>query len=244
MKILKKTKNIILDTLFPVSCLNCGQPDVWFCESCLNRIKPLSFQVCPKCEKILTESGKTCQWCKKDYPLKALVVATKYKEENVSKLVHLYKYNFITDLRIPLGEMMLRALTKNDLPLPDIIVPVPLHPRRLRWRGFNQSQLLGDFIAKNLTPGFEIPVVSDLLFRKRYTPPQMKTKDYAGRRENLADAFTVTDTEAHRIRNKRILLVDDIATTGSTLIECAKALKQKGAKEIFGAVIARQEFND
>ncbi len=239
MKALKKTKRFILDTLFPIHCLNCGRPDAWLCESCLEQIKPLPFQVCPKCENIMTEGGKVCRWCKKDYPLKALVVATKYQEKNISKLVHLYKYNFIAGLNIPLGKIIIRSLIKNNIIIPDVIIPVPLHPRRLRWRGFNQSQLLAEFIAENLMPGLKIPVANDLLFRKKYTPPQMTIKNYAERRKNLSEIFGIENPAL--IKGKKILLVDDVATTGTTLEECARILRQNDAR-VFGAVIARQEF--
>jgi len=240
LSIIQATKNFILDTLFPINCLSCGKDNVWLCPDCLKNINFLSFQVCPKCEQTITDSGLACPKCKPLSELDALIVASKYKENNIDKLVHLYKYRFIEDLSVPLGKILVAAILKSQLPIPDIIIPVPLHPRRLRWRGFNQSQLLAEYIGKNLAPNFEIPVAADLLRRKKYTPPQMKIKTYSERQNNLKNAFTVNDTE--EIKDKNIILVDDIATTGSTLFECAKVLKQNGAKKVFGVVIARQEF--
>ncbi|MFA5994800.1 MAG: phosphoribosyltransferase family protein, partial [Parcubacteria group bacterium] len=126
------------------------------------------------------------------------------------------------------------------------LVPVPLHPRRLRWRGFNQSALLAEYVGKNLTTGFEIPNHPNLLQRKRYTPPQMKIKKYAQRIANLQQAFSLRKTAAtdmpNSLQGKTILLVDDVATTGTTLFECAKVLKAGGAKKVFAVVIARQEI--
>ncbi|MDP1620398.1 MAG: hypothetical protein Q8M12_05395, partial [bacterium] len=87
-----------------------------------------------------------------------LLVAAKYKDDHLGKLVHLYKYRFIEDLHIPLGKILTEAILQSRLPIPDIIIPIPLHPRRQRWRGFNQSQLLAGHISRNLAPGFEIPL--------------------------------------------------------------------------------------
>lgn len=190
----------------------------------------------------MTDNGKLCQSCKKDRPsLDALVVAVKYRDNNIAKLVHLLKYNFVEDLHIPLGKLLIKSILKNNLPLPDLIIPIPLHKRRLRWRGFNQSELLANFISENLTPGFKVPVISNLIIRHKYTPPQMKIGKYSERRKNIQDAFVFNSKQ--EVKGKIILLVDDIATTGATLFECAKILKQNGAKKVFATVIARQEFS-
>lgn len=249
MEIIKKAKAFILDTLFPVSCITCGSPNIWLCDACLQKIQLLSFQLCPRCERLITQDGRNCSFCKAQRPpLDALIVASRYKEGNISRLIHLYKYNFIEGLREPLGKLLVKNILKNNLPLPDIIIPVPLHKRRLRWRGFNQSELLADYISANLTPGFIIPVAADLIKRKKYTPPQMKIKDYLQRRKNMQDVFDVPHNQRSNkpteniLKNKNILLIDDIATTGTTLFECAKALKQNGAKFVSAAVIARQEL--
>ena len=253
LSIVQKTRDLVLDILFPISCLSCGTDGVWLCDNCLQKLQAFSFQVCPKCEKFIIESGKLCQACKrttlknKDFSLNALVVAAKYKENNLSKIVHFYKYNLIRDLYDPLGRILTKAFLDSDLPLPDLIVPVPLHPRRLRWRGFNQSELLADYVSENLTPGMEIPVLKDLLVRKKHTTPQMKVRKYSERRENIKNAFEFNNDancleQLQHLNNYNILLVDDIATTGATLNECARILKQSGAKKVFSVVLARQEI--
>lgn len=242
MDIIKVTKEFILDTLFPINCLDCNRDGVWFCDHCQKNIELLSFQKCPLCEQAITQSGQTCPKCKTRSPLDALLVATRYKEPHLSKLIHLYKYKFISDLHVPLGHLLISIISQSQLPLPGIIIPVPLHPRRLRWRGFNQSSLLADFIGKNLTPGFEIPVSDPILQRKKYTAPQMKIKTYAERLSNLAQAFALKTASPDVLKGKTILLVDDVATTGATLFECAKVLKAHGAKKVFAVVIARQEI--
>lgn len=247
-------KKFALDTLFPISCLSCGQDGAWLCEECFEKISLLPFQVCPRCEKLITEKGQLCSFCKKTDPtLSALVAAAKYKDRsegksNLSNFIHIFKYNFVEDLSVPLGRLLVKIILKNNLPLPDLIVPVPLHKRRLRWRGFNQSELLANYVGQNLTPGFPIPVFPDLIRRKKYTAPQMKIGKYAERRKNIQEMFEINKKFYNReypgdfLRNKKILLIDDICTTGATIFECAKVLKQNGAKKVFAAVIARQEF--
>lgn len=255
MSTLQKAKSFILDTLFPMSCLSCGYDGVWLCDPCLKKMRVFSFQVCPRCEKIIIESGKLCQNCKiiiredRDFFLDALIAATKYKENNLSKIVHVYKYNLVQDLSAPLGKIMIKAFLDNGLLLPDAIIPVPLHKRRERSRGFNQSKLLANYISENLTPGLIIPVLSDLLIRKRHTTPQMKVKKYSERRKNIQGAFeikgsTLADAKVEPLlKNLKILLIDDIATTGATLNECARILKENGAKKVFALVLARQEIS-
>ena len=237
----------ILDTLFPITCLLCHKESVWLCPSCVQKITLLSFQVCPYCEKEITTAGRICEKCKKKQfeknsapALDALLSATEYRE--ISKLVHLFKYNFVLELGVPLGKLITRSLWQNNLPLPNLIIPVPIHRRKLKWRGFNQAELLALTISQNLTPGIEIPVNANLLYRKKHTKAQMKIKAYKERLANLSDAFALSLGAKEIISGKRILLIDDIATTGATLLECAKVLKSAGATEVTGAIIARQKI--
>jgi len=241
---LSKIRTFVLDTLFPINCLGCGYDDTWLCDECLSKINFISFQVCSHCEKVITDYGQLCKICKiTAHGLDGLLVASNYKENNIAKLVHLFKYNFIPDLHIPLGKILAKTILTANLPLPDIIIPIPLHARRLRFRGFNQAQLLAEYLSNQLTPGFMIPVFSNILLRKIPTPPQMKIKKYAERQANIRNAFGLDPKIINLIKGKNILLIDDIATTGATLNECARMLKQNGAKKIFGTVIARQSFD-
>lgn len=241
-----KANEFLLDTFFPIHCISCKEEGFWLCEKCLSRIKFSNEQVCGVCEKAITPDGRTCLPCKKlphRQPGKSLpdglIVASSYAEALISESVHLFKYRFIHDLHRPLGDLLVKILQKTDLPLPDLIIPVPLHKRRLRWRGFNQSSLLANHLASNLLPGTTLNINENSLVRNRYTSPQMKVKDYANRQRNIADAFSVRDKK--EVSDKIILLVDDITTTGSTIFECAKVLKNAGAREVFAIVIARQE---
>ncbi len=236
----QKIKSFILDVFFPIHCLGCQTESYWLCDSCLKKIKLRNQQFCPHCEKIITPDGRACFTCKNKSPLTGLLVATSYQEPLVSKAVHLYKYRFLETLAKPLSQLILKILQDYDLPLPDLILPIPLHPRRLRWRGFNQASHLAENLASNLLPEFVLETTAELLIRQRYTLPQMSLKNHTQRHQNVRDAFTITNQA--KIKNKRILLVDDIATTGSTIFECARILKEADAKEVWAVVIAKRDY--
>jgi ComF family protein len=235
-------KNIILDSLFPVFCLSCQKEGFWLCEKCLAETKILDFQVCPACEEVITDKGFLCYFCRETRKsrLDGLIAAVSYDDPVARKMVHNFKYRFIGDISESLAELIFRALVRNDIALPDFVVPVPLHPKRLRWRGFNQSLLLAQHISKEISPMMEIDIL-DILQRKYYNAPQMNVKNYRERLENVKNIFGLkSDINFDLVKNKNILLIDDIATTGATLEECAKVLKLAGAKKVFAAVVARQ----
>jgi len=238
-KVFYKIRKLALDTLFPISCIQCQKEGVWLCDACFSSIIIQNEHVCGVCEKMITPDGRTCHACKKKNALDGLIVTTSYTSSFISRAIHFYKYRFVSDLHVSLANLLVKAFRKTDVPLPDIIIPIPLHTRRLRWRGFNQSFLLARHLSTNLLPQFEIPL-KECLVRNRYTSPQMEIKDYHSRKQNLADAFSMAAKE--KVKNKTILLVDDVATTGSTIFECAKVLKKAGAKEVFAIVVARQEM--
>jgi ComF family protein len=240
--IIEKTHKSILDILFPVRCLSCKKEGPWLCEACQNKIIIRTEHVCGVCEKMITPDGRTCLACKKKSSLDGLIATCSYKQSTVAQMVHLFKYRFISDLHVPLANLLILALQKTDIPLPDMIIPIPLHPRRLRWRGFNQSELLARHLADNLLPNSQLAMRCNILIRNRYTAPQMGIKDYQSRRLNIAGAFSISPSA--NLKNKTVLLVDDITTTGSTIFECAKVLKSAGASEVFAIVLARQETKD
>jgi ComF family protein len=123
-------------------------------------------------------------------------------------------------------------LVTNPVPA-EVVVAVPLHPKRLRERGYNQSQLL----AKELAKLSKLPLVDDCLIRERHSPPQARTATASERRTNVADAFSCRD---RRLKGKQVLLIDDVSTSGATLDACARALKKAGATTVWGVVLARE----
>lgn len=205
-------------------------------------MKPLDYQLCPVCEKSITDKGFLCKFCRetKNSSLDGLIAAVSYENPDIRNLVYNFKYHFVANIAEPLANLISGALIRNDFVLPDLLCPVPLHPKRLRWRGFNQSLLLAQYISRELVPPMEIEV-ADILERKYYRRPQMEIKIYRDRLRNMQNIFRLKpDIDITQLKNKKILLIDDIATTGATLEECAKVLKAAGARKVFAAVVARQ----
>jgi competence protein ComFC len=219
-----------LDFIFPKRCFGCRRIGTYICADCLNKLAVIPAHICPMCGKG-SIFGETHGRCQKKLGIDGLIAAFLYR--GVAKtIVTKYKYNFIDEAVSDVGELLcsfapLYPLTNGV----DVVVGVPLHPRRYRWRGFNQADELGKRVAVYLHKPFE----EHILERVRYTIPQM-TLSGQKRRENLMGAFSV---EQRAVKGKCLLVVDDVWTTGSTLSECAKALKQAGAKRVVGLVFAR-----
>lgn len=233
---LKKIKNFTLDLLFPIHCLGCQKEGIWICPDCFNSIPINNEQICPRCLKP-SELGKFCPACSKNSNLKGVIVASSYQNQILKEAIHTLKYRFVQDLSLPLGKILARSLKesifekykKEDF----LIIPVPLHKRRINYRGFNQASLL----AKIISQEFNIPVKEKIILRTKHTSPQTELKAEQ-RRSNILNAFKYVGNNS--LNNKRIILIDDVLTTGSTMEECAKIIKKYGnPKEIWGAVLAR-----
>lgn len=244
MNLIAALQRIMLDLVFPLHCISCHREGQLLCEQCAGTIPVKTKQVCPVCEKVETVSGMVCDACHgKNHSFDNLIVASDYKKPLLARMIHLYKYRFIMDLSQPLGEILVSALKNNRCDIPDVIIPLPLHPRRLRWRGFNQSELLAKYVAEHLAPGLDIPVNTNTIIRQKNTSSQMKLKSATERKENLKEAFIINpklSDAKQQLKGKKIMLIDDICTTGSTLSECAKALRPLQPHSITGLVLARQ----
>ncbi len=146
--------------------------------------------------------------------------------------VYQLKYRNLRALAPYLAQQLKDYLITNPVP-GEILVPVPLHWKRLKERGYNQSSLL----ARELGKLTSLPVVEGCLIRQRYTPPQARTPNVGDRQSNVAGAFACHD---HRLRNTQVLLIDDVATSGATLNACATALKAAGAASVWGLTLTRE----
>jgi ComF family protein len=146
--------------------------------------------------------------------------------------IHQLKYHNLKAISSCLAELLADYLQLNPLP-GEAIVPVPLHPRRLRERGYNQSGLL----AKELGKLTNLPVIQDSLIRVKEARPQVRASNVKERRRNVANAFICRD---EKVNGKQIILVDDVCTSGATLESCASALKSKGAIMVWGLTLARE----
>jgi len=146
--------------------------------------------------------------------------------------IHELKYRNLRALAAPLAKLLNDYLSTNPVP-GEVLVPVPLHRKRLRERGYNQSSLLAQELGKLA----KLPVVGNCLTRQRHALPQVRTSTMEERWRNVADAFTCGD---HRLRGRQVLLIDDVATSGATLDACAAALKAVGTTLVWGLVLARE----
>ncbi len=216
------------DAIAPAFCVQCGTSGGWLCSVCAEQIFLVKEQVCYRCSK-LSEHGKTCERCRRHTELNGVIVATHYESGPVRELVHKLKYEGLTDLAGILGWILFQGTVVKEWK-DWVVVPVPLHPSKFSSRGFNQADLLASRLAKYL----KLPYQIKWLRRVRATETQTElTRSH--RQVNVYKAFSARGD----LRGRKILLVDDVMTTGATLEAAAQALKDAGARQIWGVVVAR-----
>jgi len=238
----EKTFSALFSLILPDDCRVCGSPlrnasRIPVCPPCLAAPEPLAAEyMCTACRAPfaspwpLDENG-LCGLCRRGTQGFDAAYSYGFYEGTLRELIHLLKYSRIQTLAAPLGRLMGAALPRDQRF--DAIVPVPMHWRR-RWaRGFNQSMLLARTLAKRTG----LPVWNAAR-RSRSTPPQAGLTS-ARRRENMTRAFEVRKPEA--VKGRRILLVDDVLTTGATASACARALKVAGAAHVAVLTVARAD---
>lgn len=229
----KKIWNVLLDLLFPKACFGCGIEGTICCDTCLRKIVREPYQRCPACHT-KSENGRTHSKCHEISYLDFLLISCYYSKNPVlKKLISLLKYRGdLHDSPMILGLLMKTTLEDRMRYVRNFtIIPVPLHWRRRAFRGFNQSELLSRTVAKHIP---SLIIDTEVLKRERYTTPQVAVKSREHRMKNLSGCFEVTKN----IAGKNFLLVDDVCTTGTTLEECAKALKSHGARNVGAIVVA------
>lgn len=228
---LNKLKGTALDLLFPRWCVGCGREGDFICPSCLKSLPRIVPPLCPRCG--LPQSHATlCPGCA-GWQAEIDGIRSPFRFDGVIRqAIHELKYKNLRAAAALFARLLNDYLTANPLP-GEVLVAVPLHPKRLRERGYNQSHLLARELAK-LT---RLPLVDDCLIRERHSPPQARTANVDERRANVADAFSCRDL---RLKGKPVLLIDDVSTSGATLDGCARALKKAGATSVWGLVLARE----
>lgn len=222
----------IKDILFPVFCIECNLEGTLLCQKCSFFLPRSGIYLCPVC-RADAPLGRPCVTCQSLTPLSFHVALGVFEENNLlGKLIYSYKYNFLDDAMIFFDRSIKEFIEKNKSIFSEvqIIIPVPLHRRRFAERGFNQAEKIGESVSRYLSLPLENRVK-----RKRATRQQAKL----GRNErlqNLHDAFVL---EKNIVAGKNILLIDDVLTTGSTLNECAKILREAGAHDVSAFTLAR-----
>ena len=219
----------IWDVIFPKKCINCRREGSYLCEDCLSLVEINPYRYC-LCEKM--EKKDKCDGCK-DRNLDKLLSASSFKNKIVKEAVHKFKYGYIKDLAQPLALIILSHLQAVDAEIDRsfVIVPVPLSDKKKRRRGFNQSEEIGKIISG----ATGIPLLNDALIKTKETSPQMEL----GKEERLNNVKGCFEAKAE-FKDKNIILLDDVYTTGSTLDECAKVLKESGARKVWGMTVARE----
>ena len=169
--------------------------------------------------------------CHPSFPY--LLGAATDHEESVRELIHALKFAFVRQAAEPLAEILIRYTRTLPLDLKDmIVVPVPLARRRLRERGFNQSEL----IARRFADHLGLPLEAKAIVRTSHKQPQWEIRNFEEKRRNVAGCFSMVNPEA--VRRKKIFLIDDVTTSGATLFEAAKILKAAGSKTIVALAVA------
>ena len=243
--------NVLLNFVYPPSCPGCGvrmpvESSRCVCAACIASIDRIVEPFCSTCGEPLRaasmdDSGKClrCRASARRFRIARSIArydpSAEAEAGPLGAIIRRHKYG--------LDQTLARALAEcigDSLPFQpgdqDLVVPVPLHRTRLRWRGFNQAALLGIELAQRLGCRFD----AACMVRERATPPQT-ARDHGARRRNVRRAFRVTDRE--RVRDRNLLLVDDVMTTGATLNECARTLKEAGVEWVGALTFAHSTHN-
>ena len=230
---LQTIKNFLLDLVFPNHCLNCQEEGKLICENCLQKLPIFNTIICPVCSRRLP-GNEPGQWrCKlhgAKTKLKFVAYSTLYDYRLAKKLIGTLKYHSVQELAELAGKFMIENLKQFELSN-FLLIPVPLHKVKWRERNFNQAELLAKHISQETGLDY-----ANMLTKIKNTQSQTEL-NFKDRQNNIKGVFRCQNPEI--IKNKNILLVDDVITTGATLQECALVLKQNGAKTVGAVVFAR-----
>jgi len=226
----------VLDFLFPRRCVGCGRIGSYVCSCCrcAVRIIEQAEAICPICKKPAV-GGATHPRCRTRYSLDGLSSFFHY-DSVVRQAMKTLKYRLVTDLAREFTSLIPPSAL-NNVTMQQcnncVFIPIPLHPARLRERGFNQAEVLGRLIAEKI----KLSPRTDTLTRMRKTTPQVHMKKREDRLKNMEKVFSVNSGAMKQCNN--VILFDDVFTTGATLRSAANALKRAGAKFVWGMTMAR-----
>ncbi len=222
-------KKAALDLLFPRWCIGCGKEGDYICRACRRELPVIIPPICPKCGRPQSQ-GLVCRACT-DAPGVIDGIRSPFLFNGVIRqAVHELKYRNLRALVPSLAGLLYDYLRKNPVP-GDVLVPVPLHPKRQRERGYNQSALL----ARELGRLSGLSVEEGCLVRRSYALPQARSAGVSQRQKNVAGAFACVD---ERLRGRGVILMDDVSTSGATLNASAGVLKSGGAAAVWGLTVA------
>ena len=230
---LTRVGRVVLDVLFPARCVGCGAYGCFLCQSCQGELPRARPPRCPICWQPQRQ-GVPCGRCREERPAFQGARSLYLYEGAAREAVHALKYNYVSALAQPMARLMAAYVEEEEVIEADLLAAVPLYVRRQRLRGYNQSLLL----ARELSRLCGLPLAERGLARRRNTAPQARSADAEARKRNVADAFVADRRWAE---GKRVLLIDDVMTTGATLDACARALRQAGAASVWALTFARED---
>jgi ComF family protein len=230
---LTRVGRVVLEVLFPSRCVGCGAYGSFLCQSCQAELPRARPPRCPICWQPQRQAAP-CGRCREERPAFEGARSLYLYEGAAREAVRALKYNYLSALAEPMAQLMAHYVEEEEAIEADLLVPVPLYGRRQRLRGYNQSALL----ARELSRLGGLPLAERGLARCRNTPPQARSAGAEARRGNVADAFKA---DRRWVEGKRILLIDDVMTTGATLDACARALRQAGAASVWALTFARED---
>lgn len=235
-----RTIKTIGKLFFPSFCVSCGKEcfeERWLCDPCQESLMPFPHTICPLCHS-RTVGGRLENSCVAKTGLTRFFCAYPLRQKSLQALIYSYKYRRGATLHGHLSRLLMDWIANNRLldifenTQEFIVVPIPLHKERMRQRGFNQAAL----IARDIADSYAFPYASPLI-RLKPTPSQLVARSKEAREKNMENAFAVKDK--NKVAGKRIVLVDDVYTTGATMKHAALALRKAGAKEVWGVTIAK-----
>lgn len=225
--------DVLLNLIFPAHCVCCErntENGAVICGKCLAGISLNRTLFCGKCGARLPNNAKICH---KDFPF-ILGAATSYRNDAVKKLVHCLKFKYIEAAATPLSDLLIHYAEDLRMPLEKfLVIPVPLSSKRIRERGFNQAEIIARIFAGH----FGLTIAPDALSRDKHAKPQSETRTITERRANVAGSFCCHNQET--VIGKDIILIDDVTTSGSTLLAAAETLKSAGAGKILSFAVAQ-----
>ena len=224
-----KLKRIALDLLFPQWCVGCGSEGRYICQKCGESLSVISLPVCLRCGKPLSMS-ELCPACVEwDSAIDGIRSPFVFKGV-IRQAIHELKYRNLRALAAEMADLLYEYVSGYPVP-GDVLIPVPLHKKRLRERGYNQSVLL----ARELGKLMGISVDAESLAKMIHNTPQARTTSVNERRDNVAGVFSC---RGDSLRGKSVILLDDVTTSGATLNACAESLKTAGVSSVWGLTMA------
>lgn len=231
-----KVKDIfqgVVDLLYPPLCFCCGEKatEQPLCHKCKMKIKFINPPFCIKCNEKINDNTYICKNCQKKNIFYDRLFCAVYYQYPITNIIHLFKYRHRDSLKEFISWLLITQIQRLNLQIKaDYIVPVPIHKVRLREREYNQTTLIAKYVSEFL----KIPVNENIVLRKKNRPSQTLLSR-TQREKNIQEVFVVNED----IKGKKIVIIDDIFTSGATVNECSKVLKKSGTDEITVFAVAK-----